>query len=389
MPVMTPDLAALPAEVRPPRAAMRVVHLIKHCGYANGSVHVAIDLACIQAKAGYHVTVISSGGTFVPLLEQYGVKHIPMVHDQGKPFAMLRTALKLIGFSRKTKPDVLHAHMMSSAVVGWLASVFTGVPLVTTVHNSFDKHSFIMRLGTRVVAVSEAERVQLLAKGYKSNQLRAVLNAPDCSPRDAFMDDGRSLSIASPCIVAANALHRRKGVFDLLEAVSHLFQDFPQWTLYIAGEGPDRNELEEQVKQLGLQRRVVFLGFLPAPRELMKKADIFVLASYADPCSLAVGEARSAGCAIVATDVGGTPEMLEYGKAGRLVKPGRPDQLMKELRILMSDEDAREALRKAAKEGSEIFNVHRLLHDYEAVYLDAKNTRHSVETIQLQENTLA
>lgn len=367
----------------------RVIHILKHCGYGNGNVHVAIDLACIQARSGYDVTVVSSGGTFVPLLEQYGVRHIVMMHEQRSPLAMLRTAWKLTRIARSTRPLALHAHMMSSAIVGYIASLFSGVPLVTTVHNSFDWHSGIMRLGTRVVAVSKAEREKLLARGWNDKTLRVVMNAPAQSPRDAFMDDGRKLAISSPCIVAANGLHRRKGVFDLIEAFGNLFSEFPDWTLYIAGEGPDRERLEQQVKDLGLTHRVHFLGFLRAPKTLMEKADIYVLASYAEPCGLSIGEARSAGCAIIGTDVGGIPEMLDFGTSGRLIKPGRPDQLTSELRNLMSDEPTRTALRRAAKHGSKIFNVQRLLLDYEAVYLDATQQRRPAAILQVRQDNLA
>jgi glycosyltransferase involved in cell wall biosynthesis len=351
---------------------MRVVHIIKHCGYGNGSVHVAVDLACVQAQAGYDVTFVSSGGTFEPLLAQNGVLHINLSHEQNRPMSVLRTGYKLARLARRLRPDVLHAHMMSSAIVGYAASKLSGVPLVTTVHNSFDRHSVLMRLGRKVVAVSDAERQQLLRKGYKSDQLVAVMNAPNNSPREMFMKNAATLDIKSPCIVAANGLHRRKGVFDLIDACVELFPDFPDWSLYIAGEGPDREKLEDQVKSAGLSDRVHFLGFLSSPRELLKKTDIFVLASYADPCSLAIGEARSAGCAIVATHVGGTTEMLEFGKAGRLVAPGNPKQLAGELRGLMADDEERKRVGQAALEGSEIFDVHRLVGDYAQVYRDAR-----------------
>ena len=373
----------------PDRTPMRVVHVIKHCGYANGSVHVAVDLACIQAQAGDDVTVISSGGTFVPLLEQYGVRHLSLPHEQNKPLDLLRAAWALTRLARKRRPDVIHAHMMSSAIVGWLASRLSGVPLVTTVHNSFDPHSVLMRLGDRVVAVSEAERRALLERGFPAQKLVAVLNAPDRSPREAFMDDGRTVHIQSPCIVAANALHRRKGMFDLIEACGRLFKQLPAWKLYIAGEGPDREVLEEQVRTLGLGDRVSFLGFLPSPRPLLKQADIFVLASYADPCSLAVGEARSAGCAIVATAVGGTPEMLSFGEAGRLVEPGNVDQLTATLYELMVAPEARAALRRAALEGAAIFDVQRLLGDYAEVYRLARLQRRSVYMSSFAKERLA
>ncbi len=349
-------------------APLRIVHVIKHCGYANGNVHVAVDLACEQARKGCVVTFVSSGGTFEPLLAQYGVRHVYLPHEQNKPASLLRAAWTLTRLVKSIRPNVLHAHMMASAMIGYAASRLAGVPLVTTVHNSFDRHSFIMRLGDRVIAVSDAEREQLVKKGYNSRQVVAIMNAPNNSPREKFTEDEPHVPMQSPCILAANGLHRRKGVFDLIVACQQLFQEIPDWQLYIAGEGPDRAALELQAQEAGLGDRVHFLGFRMSPRPLMDQADIFVLASYADPCSLSIGEARSAGCAIVATRVGGTPEMLEYGAAGRLVTPGRPDELAQKLRTLMLDGDARRSLQKAALHGSSIFSVSRLVRDYEKVY---------------------
>jgi glycosyltransferase involved in cell wall biosynthesis len=281
---------------------------------------------------------------------------------------LLVAAWKLTRLARKIKPDVLHAHMMSSALIGYAASRLSGVPLVTTVHNSFDRHSVIMRLGDRVVAVSDAEREQLLRKGYKKDEVVAVMNAPNRSPREKFIVPEEPVTLVSPCILAANGLHRRKGVADLIVACQSVFAEIPDWKLYIAGEGPDREELEHQVQDAGLQDRVHFLGFRHSPRPLMEQSDIFVLASYADPCSLAIGEARSAGCAIVATAVGGTPQMLDYGAAGRLISPGQPEELAFELRRLMLDREARQDLRQSALRGSQVFDVERLLRDYEQVY---------------------
>ena len=357
------------------KPCVHIVHIIKHCGYANGNVHVAVDLACIQARQGNQVTFISAGGTFVPLLEQYGVHHITLNHDQSKPWSLLRTALTVARFVRQTKPHVINAHMMSSALVGWFASKVSGVPLVTTVHNSFDKHSGIMKLGRRVIAVSEAERTSLLKKGYRDDQLVAIMNAPANSPREAFMDDGREIILQAPAIVAVNALHRRKGVFDLIEACTHLFHELPSWKLYIAGEGPDRELLEKQAAEAGLSDRILFLGFVAAPARLLKQADVLVLASYADPCSLVIGEARAAGCAIVATDVGGTREMLDYGRAGRLVPPGRPDTLAAVLKSLMVDGHERYELQRASLKGSRVFQVERLVQDYARVYKQAQGGR--------------
>lgn len=357
-----------------PGRTMRVIHIIKHCGYANGSVHMAVDLACVQAQAGYDVTFVSSGGTFEPLLAQCGVIHLNLRHDQNKPLSLFRAAGKLASLARRTRPDVLHAHMMSSALVGYMASRLSGVPLVTTVHNSFDRHSFLMRLGHKVVAVSRAEEEHLLRKGYSSKQVVTVLNAPNNSPREAFMQDVLPISIQSPCITTVCGLHHRKGVADLIAACASLFDDFPQWRLYIAGEGPDRVKLEEQARSLGIAENVVFLGFVPSPKELLEKSEIFVLASHAEPFGLSLAEARQAGCAIVATNVGGIPEVLEFGRAGRLVSPRKPEQLAAELRALMTDQQARLQLRRASLLGAEFFDAHRLVGDYGNVYQQARES---------------
>jgi glycosyltransferase involved in cell wall biosynthesis len=366
-----PRQRAKSARAAPADGRLRVVHIAKHCGYANGSVHVAVDLACLQARAGYDVLFVSGGGTFVEMLRQHGVRHITMRQDQRNPFTLLRAAIGLLAVSRRLRPTVLHAHMMGGAVIGYATSVVTGIPLVTTVHNSFDWHSILMRLGHRVVAVSKAERDHLIERGYDAQRVAVIWNAPINSPRETFMRNASDIALARPCIVAACALHRRKGVFDLIDAYATLLPDFPDWRLYIAGEGPDSDALAAQAAALGIADRVTFLGFIADPRTLYRQSDIFVLASYADPGSLSIGEARAAGCAIVATAVGGTAEMLDHGAAGRLIPPGAPQRLAAELRTLMRDPAARAALSEAAISGAEIFDVHRLVGDYERVYHEA------------------
>ena len=221
----------------------------------------------------------------------------------------------------------------------------------------------------------EVERNNLIARGYKPERVTVVWNAPNNSPREAFLLNGKTIPLERPCITAICQLHRRKGVFDLIEACTKLFGDFPDWRLYIAGEGPDRPALEAQVARSEFADRITFLGFVPQPGTIYQQSDIFVLASYADPGSLSIGEARAAGCAIIATAVGGTSEMLEHGAAGRLISPGNPKQLADELRALMQDPAKRAALSNAARNGSEVFDVQRLVPDYERVYRDAMRER--------------
>jgi glycosyltransferase involved in cell wall biosynthesis len=366
---MRPQSGAQTTSVR------RIIHLCKHCVDGNGHVHVAVDLACLQADAGCEVLFISGGGTYEPMLKGYKVRHIRLEQDYKNPLSLLKTTWELVRVVRSFRPEVLHAHMMGSALVGYLVSLVSRVPLITTVHNSFDAHSIIMRLGCRVVAVSNAEKEKLVQRGFDAKCMDVVMNAPVDSPRAEMRKNAVDPVLLSPCITTVCGLIRRKGVFDLLEACSTLFREMPEWRLYIAGDGPDRRSLEQQAIASGVGDKIIFMGAVPATRVLFEQTDIFALCSYADPCSLVIGEARGAGCAIVATAVGGTPEMLEFGRAGRLVPPGQPTQLASGLRSLMTDAVARTLLRKASSEGAEVFNVHRLLGDYDEVYQRALATR--------------
>ncbi len=375
---------------------MRIVHLLNHCDHGHGNVHVAIDLACAQAEAGHDVAIASSGGSYEPLLHATGVAVLRVIQHERKPLAVLRAVTRLVKAHRDRKIDVLHAHMMSGALIGFATSTLTGAQLVTTVHNSFDRHSALMRLGHRVVAVSHAEKDFLVKRGYQPDRIDVVLNGPNNSPREgrvsaatigkpswklAFRTEHTGADVVqTPCVTTLCGLNPRKGVADLINAFGEASRDLPEWRLYVVGDGPDKQKLEDLVQSLHLQHAVTFLGSVLAPRPILEKSDIFVLASYADPCSLAVAEARAAGCAIIATAVGGTPELLEFGRAGKLFEPGNVGQLAAELRNFMTCEENRQSYRQAAKRGAEFFDVKRVARDYEFIYRKATIRRKKLVT---------
>jgi glycosyltransferase involved in cell wall biosynthesis len=353
---------------------VRIIHLVNHCNHGHGNAHVAIDLACRQAEQGHQVVYASAGGDYLDLLKRYGVRHEFVVQNSRNPLRLMGSFIRLLWLCLSFRPQLFHAHMMAGAVFGYVASRLTRAPLVTTVHNSFDKHSILMRLGDRVVAVSEAERKALQLRGFNASELRVVINGPNHSPRDDFVvQDAVSgtLEVKPLSVVTVCGLHKRKGVSDLIVGFNKAVQLSPGWHLYIVGDGPDRQILIELAQRLGLTDKVSFLGSVNRPLDVLKKSDIFVLASYADPCCLAITEAREAGCAIVATSVGGTPELLEFGNAGRLVAAGAPEEIAAELNKLMTDAVELERWRQKSHQGSEYFTVARVSDDYDKIYREA------------------
>jgi glycosyltransferase involved in cell wall biosynthesis len=324
----------------------------------------------MQAQNGHDVIYASRGGDYLELFAKYGVRHELIVQNSRNPLQLLGSLLRLQQLCLSFRPDILHGHMMAGAVFGYCTSLVNRAPLVTTVHNSFDKHSILMRLGDHVVAVSEAERQSLLKSGYKAARLSVVINGPNHTPRDRFFDHKitDAAEIKQPCVITVCGLHKRKGVNDLIRGFSEAAIQLPDWQLYIVGQGPDRQLLVDLVAELGVANKVFFLGSVGNPAAILLQSEIFVLASYADPCSLAIGEAREAGCAIVATAVDGTPELLNFGEAGRLVEPGSPKQIAAELRQLMEDPTTLRNWRARSLRGSEYFRVARVAKDYEQVY---------------------
>jgi glycosyltransferase involved in cell wall biosynthesis/lipopolysaccharide biosynthesis glycosyltransferase len=354
---------------------MKILHILKHCRNSNGNVNVAVDLACIQSKNANEVFFASGGGDYEELLSEWGVQHLRIEQNQRKPFTLVKAVVSLFKLQRKYSFDVIHAHMMGGAVIGWIVSKFTGTPLITTVHNSFDWHSILMSLGKRVVAVSKAEKQFLLQKKvgkifgpYKPEQVIVVLNGPNNSPRESFRKSA-DVKIENNSVITVCGLHKRKGVFDLINAFTKAIKNIDQpWYLYIAGGGPDELELKKLVKEIEMEHRIFFLGYVQHSKIFLDQAKIFVLASYAEPAGLVLAEARASRCALIATNVGGIPEMVDFGRAGELVEPGNPTQLGHAIHSLMIDENKLSMARIAAYEGSEYFNVDRMVEDYEKVY---------------------
>ena len=348
---------------------MRIVHFLNHTRRSNGHVHVAIDLACLQARMGHDVAVISAGGDFDPLLAQYGVRHV-IIDQRRRPLNLIRATLALRRAVRELKPEIIHAHMMTSAGLAFLVRPISRFKLITTVHNEFDRGAIIMALGDRVIAVSDSVRDSMAKRGTPGSKLRVVLNGTIGSPR-LSEEQPEAEPLVHPAITFVGGLHPRKGVDDLIEAFKLVAAVDPAPRLNIVGAGPYQAEYEKLAAQTGYGDRIAFFGYQADPRRFLLGSDIFVLASHADPAPLVLAEARDCGCAIIATDVGGIPEMLDGGKAGILVPPKRPDRIADELLKILRDPTLLADLRARARQNLAYFTVQRACDECIVIYREA------------------
>ena len=345
---------------------MRIMHFLNHTQLSNGHVHVAVDLACVQSRLGHSVSVVSGGGDFDSLFVAYGVKHI-LINQTRTLSNLIRAICKLHSTISSISPDIIHAHMMTSASLAFILRPFMKFRLVTTVHNEFERAAIIMGLGDRVIAVSEAVAESMKRRGVQGSKLRVVLNGTIGSPRLSLETPAAKI-LNRPAITFVGGLHPRKGVDDLITAFKTVCARVPRAYLYLVGSGPYREAYEELAAQTGFGDRIQFCGFQADPRPYLRGSDLFVLASHAEPAALVLTEAREAGCAIVATFVGGTPEMLDGGKAGVLVPPRRSDLLADAIINILSDETILADLRARSRLNLGRFTVDRASKECVSVY---------------------
>jgi glycosyltransferase involved in cell wall biosynthesis len=347
---------------------LRLLHILNHTARLNGNVHAAIDLACAQGALGHKVVVCSGLGDFEDVLARAGVETYTVDHRVGR--SVPASVLRFGRFCKSWKPDVINAHMVTAALIALPAAKLLRIPLVATVHNEFEKSAGLMGVADRVIAVSQVVGASLVRRGISPARIKIVLNGTIGSARHDQPPPGPKLT-RHPTILSVAGQHPRKGIDHLLRAMRLVCNVDRRPHLYIVGEGPMQGEYEALAQSLGLQDCVTFTGGLEDPRSYMAAADIFVLASIADPAPLVLSEARQFGCAIIASDVDGIPEMLDHGAAGVLVPPASPENLARAILELLQDPPLRAQYGRRARAGIARFSVERVAKEALAVYQEA------------------
>jgi glycosyltransferase involved in cell wall biosynthesis len=346
---------------------MRILHLLNHVDkVGNGIVHVAVDLACLQARGGHEVWVASKGGAYEALLAQHGVRHVH-VDQTRRPLAIWRALRTLRALLRNERIEVVHAHMVTGYLLARLLRVAAPWRLVASVHNEWQRSSTLMGGADRVITMSENAIARLSARGMRREKLRAVRNGTVGSPRllDAPQE---AVTLLQPAIVTVAGLYERKGIAELIGAFDLLAPTHPDAQLYIVGEGPDRARFEALAAASPARARIHFEGFRPSPRPYLTEAAVFVLASHAEPGGLVLPEARDCGCAIVATAVDGSPELLENGRAGLLVPPHDATALADAIARLLDDPAERARWKAAARANLGWLRIERQHEETMSVY---------------------
>lgn len=264
--------------------------------------------------------------------------------------------------------DVLHAHLAYASIWAAHAGARAGVPVVATLHVApeaappWSREAVRRRLLVRalrrraaaVLAVSAAVREAWAGHGLPPASVEVVPNGVDVAGLAAPRPKARArlraeLGVAggAPLLLAVAALREGKGLETLIAALGSLAETATAPSCAVAGDGPLRGELERFSAERGAS--IHWLGLRRDVPDLLAAADLFVLPSERDALPTVLLEAMAAGLSVVATSVGGIPEIVDDGESGVLVAPGDAAALAAALRELAGDPEARRRLGAAGQ----------------------------------------
>jgi glycosyltransferase involved in cell wall biosynthesis len=336
----------------------------------GGLERILADLARHHDPAACTPTFLAlrAVGRFADEIRNQGCA-VQLLHDHSR-FGGLR---EMARFFRAGKFDVVHTHNTYPHLYATIAARWAGVPVVVqTRHGQRAGHgwksSFLYRsaarLVDRIVAVSDdaAELCQRVDR-LPVKKVTRIWNGIDLSD---FRYHG---PIMAPVAISVARLSAEKDFPTLLRATALVLREIPDFKLRIVGGGPERERLEALAAELGVTSAVDFLGERHDVPELLAQAGFFVTASLTEGISLTLLEAMAVGLPVVATAVGGNPEIVVDGVSGKLTPAAQPEQLAAAMIDACRQSDRWRDWGQAGRERvTQHFDVQRMARDYEQLY---------------------
>jgi glycosyltransferase involved in cell wall biosynthesis len=347
---------------------------------SGGAERVAVLLARGLRERGHRValaTVYGRDRDFYALPADVDRIALGLGRDRSNLFQKLtgnfRRVLAVRRTICRTQPDAVVSFMNQTNIVALLAAVGLRVPMIATEHMDPRRDGLAgpwrwLRRRTypradRLVSVSRA--VDSFFTWLPADR-RSVIANP-VSLEDVNGQTGRPLTLPwKRCVVTMGRLAPEKGFDLLIRAFAELAPRFPDWGLFILGEGPQRSALESMAREWEIADRVRLPGAVPQAFAALKQCDLFVFPSRHEGFGNALVEAMACGLPVVAADCWSvSPEIVHDGTDGLLVPPENPDALAVAMAGVMGDEDRRRQLGEAAAESARRFDLPGVVRQWE------------------------
>lgn len=351
----------------------------------GGAPHVMLTAIRGLKARGYDVTLVSGlpgegEGSLVATARKLDVPLIliPALQREVHPWRDVCALWRLRQVMVEGQFDVVHTHLSKAGILGRLAAFITGTPVVHTFHGDvLDGYfsplksrmflfveRFVGRMTDRFVCVSENLKIRLLA--YKLGEEKRFVTIANAIDLGAL--SGKKKVDDDVMRVGSLAMFYPIKRLDLFVVMAHqLKQRNAELMCVLAGDGMTKGALKEQAKQLG--HPVDFVGVCEDPAEFLSQLDVFVLCSDFESSGMSVMEAMRLGLPVVATAVGGIPEIVHHEQTGLLVRAGDAQALTDAVWRLLQDEALRLEMSARAKlYAQEHFSVDRMIGELDALY---------------------
>lgn len=347
------------------------------------------DIAIIVGGEGLLATRLIEEGFRVIILDDL-VKEISLWKD-------IKSFFKLLKIFKKEKPDIVHLNSSKMGLLGTLAGRFTRVrKIIFTGHGwAFNEerskwqkriifllHKFTIALAHKTIAVSEQTKRQIVGGKFLNNKMEVIKNGvgeidffdrekakekiSEKLPRDLDWQNKIWLGTISE-------LHKNKGLKYLIEAMHLLNLDLEDKSklpiVIIIGEGERKEKLQARINRYGLQDTIFLVGRINEAHKYLKAFDIFSLTSITEALPYVLLEAGQAGLPVLASEVGGIPEIIENKKTGLLVPPKEPEEIKKAIEFLLDNKDRAEIFGQNLKQKiQEHFNKDTMIRKTREIY---------------------
>jgi glycosyltransferase involved in cell wall biosynthesis len=380
---------------------IKVLRVIARLNVGGPALHVAYLTAGL-ADRGYETTLVAGTlargeESMASVSEARGVRieTLPALHREIGPLRDARAILRLARLIREERPTILHTHTAKAGAVGRIAALLAGDARPPIVVHTFHGHvlrgyfnpvttlgfrtleRWLARVTTVLIAVSPEVRDDLVklhvAPASKFAIVRLGIELDERTDVDsgARAETRRQLGIGEDAFIVGwvGRMTAVKRTDDVIRALRGLVERGVDAYLCLVGDGPDRDHLERYAHELGVVKRCLFVGYQDDVARFYSAIDALVLPSVNEGTPVSVMEALAAQRPVVATRVGGTPDVIRDGVDGYLVEVGDANALSERLAGLANDPERR--ARMGAKGREQVlgrYAVERLVDDIDRLY---------------------
>lgn len=377
------------------RSTMRLIHVLAETGYSGGEFQLEQLIAHLQEQGHENHVVVPRGAKFVETCKRLGV---PVHTAQMRRPWMSLAVPRLRRIVRQLQPDLVHFGCGRATLWGGLSLVGMNGPVkVSTRRIDYPIRRSPIGSGRYCSLIDHAiancravekrlldagvpqDRVTMIHEGILADQLTDVREHRDAARNRLGLD---SDAIVVSC---AATLRPRKGQRILIEAFQRLVSAHPKAVLVLAGEGSDRQALEEFVTEKRLGDHVRLPGRIQPVKDLHAASDVAVMASYNEGLSNACLEAAAAGLPLVVSDVGGLPEIVEHGASGYVAPAGDLEQFIERLDALLGDAELRLSMGEVGRQRiADRFTVAQMVECTESLFERLVDRRAGGDTVTVQ-----